>query len=340
MKEIKVALLGFGGIAKSHKKGYDLLAAEGANVRLVAICDINPEQFKKLESGINLGSEGEMSLDDLHAYTDCDEMLAKEKLDMVDICLPTYLHKEYTIRMLRAGKHVLCEKPMALTSEDCAEMIRVAKECDRKLMIGQCLRFEPAYLYLKECIDSGRFGKLKYIHMDRLSPLPKWSFEHWFGDTAKSGGCVLDMHIHDVDMARFLLGEPKAVSCVSYDDTVQWQVVNSRLYYDDVVVIADGSWDESPLKKFYMGFRARFEDAELEMDGSKFTVYPNEGEAYEPELPKQNRMAEEIRLLATLAADPTATNEVNTPESAAATVALCESLRESAAQNGAIVTLA
>ncbi len=340
MKEIRVALLGYGGIAKSHKKGYDLLAAEGTNIRLVAICDINPEQFQKLESGINLGSEGKLSIDDIHTYTDCDGMIANEEIDMVDICLPTYLHKEYTIRMLRAGKHVLCEKPMALSSEDCREMLRVAEECDRKLMVGQCLRFEPAYVYLKECVENGRFGKLKYLHMDRLSSLPQWGFERWFQDTERSGGCLLDMHIHDVDMARFLLGEPWAVSCVSYDDVTRWQVVNSRLYYDDVVVIADGSWDESPSRSFYMGFRARFEGAEVIMDGSNFTVHPNEGEAYSPELPKKNRMAEEIRLLATLVADPTAKNEVNTPESAAMTVALCETLRESAAQNGAIVSLA
>ena len=96
MKEIKAALLGFGGIAKSHKKGYDLLAAEGANVRLVAVCDINPENFKKLDTAINLGSDGDLSLGDLRTYTDCDEMLANEEIDMVDICLPTYLHKEYT----------------------------------------------------------------------------------------------------------------------------------------------------------------------------------------------------------------------------------------------------
>ena len=338
MKEVKVALIGFGGIAKSHKKGYDILAAEGEKVRLVAICDINPEQFKKLESGINLGSEGKLSIADIHTYTDCDEMIANEEIDMVDICLPTYLHKEYAIRMLKAGKHVLCEKPMALCSEDCREMIRVAEECDRKLMVGMCLRFEPSYLYLKKCVDSGCFGKLKYIHMDRLSPLPRWSFEHWFRDTAKSGGCLVDMHIHDVDMARFLLGEPKAVSCMSYDDTVRWQVVNSRFYYNGVMVVVDGSWDEAPARGFSMGFRARFEEAEVVMDGSGVTVYPNEGEAYAPELIKQNRMAEEIRLLAVTIMDPTTKNEVNTPESAAKTIELCEALKTSAYQNGAIVS--
>ena len=217
MKEIKVALIGFGGIAKSHKKGYDLLSKEQAGIKLVAICDVNPEQFKKLDSSINLGSEGTITLEDIHTYTDMETLLANEEFDMADICLPSYLHKEYTVRLLRAGKHVLCEKPMALNSEDCEEMIRVAKECDRQLMIGQCLRFEPSYLFLKECIDDGRFGKLKSLFMDRLSGQPMWGFENWFSDTEKSGGCIMDMHIHDVDMARFLLGEPKAVSCIAYD---------------------------------------------------------------------------------------------------------------------------
>lgn len=339
MKEIKVALLGFGGIAKSHKKGYDLLAAEGANVRLVAVCDINPDQFEKLAAGINLGSEGTLSLADLHTYTDCDEMLAKEEIDMVDICLPTYLHKEYTIRMLKAGKHVLCEKPMALCSADCEEMLRVAKECDRQLMIGQCLRFEPSYLFLKDCIDDGRFGKLRSLFMDRLSGQPKWGFENWFADTEKSGGCIMDMHIHDVDMARFLLGEPTAVSCVAYDGVARWAMENTRLYYDDVMVVANGSWEESGTRKFQMSFIARFEQAEVILDSQGLTVYPNEGEPYAPELSGKNRMAEEIRLLAMTIADPAVKNEANPPESACKTVRLIEKLRESAAQNGAIITL-
>jgi predicted dehydrogenase len=103
---IRVAMIGFGGIAKSHKRGYEILAREGAPIKLVAICDINPEQFTKAQA-INLEGKAKYDLSEQTLYTDLDEMIAKEEFDMVDICLPSFLHREYAIRMLRAGKHVL-----------------------------------------------------------------------------------------------------------------------------------------------------------------------------------------------------------------------------------------
>jgi predicted dehydrogenase len=167
-KVIRVAMIGFGGIAKSHKRGYEILAKEGAPVKLVAICDINPEQFTKAQA-INIEGKSKYDLSEQTLYTDLDEMIAKEDFEMVDICLPSFLHKEYATRMLRAGKHVLCEKPMSLSSADCEEMIATAHECGKKLMIGQCLRFEPLYLVLKNAIEQGTFGKVKNAFFDRLS---------------------------------------------------------------------------------------------------------------------------------------------------------------------------
>ena len=264
-------------------------------------------------------------------------MLAKEDFEMIDICLPTYLHKEYTVRMLRAGKHVLCEKPMSLSAADCDEMIRVAKEENRKLMIGQCLRFDKPYLFFKECIEDGRFGKVKNLFMERLGAHPTWGFENWFADSSKSGGCLLDLHIHDVDMARFLLGEPKAVSALAYDGISRWQMVNSRLLYDDVMVVVNGSWDEAETRGFEVLCRMRFEKAQVVMRGSKITVYPNEGETYEVEIPKCDCYAEEIRLIANTIMDPSIKNDANPPESARNTVALMNKLRDSADLDGQVL---
>ena len=337
-KEIKVAMLGFGGIARAHKKAYWRLAQEGnTGINLVAICDIDPEQFTK-DVAINLGADDSKQEEPIRTYTDLDEMLAKEDFELIDICLPTYLHKEYTIRMLRAGKHVLCEKPMSLKAEDCEEMIRVAKEVDRKLMIGQCLRFDLPYLFFKECIDDGRFGAVKSLFMERLGSHPTWGFEDWFSDEKKSGGCLLDLHVHDIDMARFLLGEPKAVSAVSYDGIARWEVVNSRLFYDGVLVSINGSWDEAPSRGFETLCRMRFEKAQVVMRGSKITVYPNEGEAYEVEIPKRDCYAEEIRMIANLVMDPDLKNEANPPESAKNTVALANKLCESCNLGGQILS--
>ena len=272
-------------------------------------------------------------------FVDCDELIAKENFEMVDICLPSYMHKEYAIKLLAAGKHILSEKPMALSSADALEMLESAKKFGKKLLIGQCLRFEPSYLYLKDCIDGGRFGKLKNLFMNRLSSHPKWGYECWYRKTELSGGCIMDLHIHDVDMARFLLGEPNAVSCVSYDGISNWQVVNSRFYYDDLTVIATGSWDEARSLPFQADFRARFEQASVILDAKGVTVYPDEGEPYQPELLSQKRMDEEIRLLAEMILDPAKDNPSNPPESAYKTIALIEKLRESAEQGGEIIKL-
>ena len=216
MNEVKVAILGFGGIAQSHKHGYDILKAEGFPIKLVALCDIDRSRFFSKQE-INLGEIARGDLDGINLYTDLDEMLANEDIDTVDVCVPTYLHKEYTVKLLRAGKNVQCEKPMSLCYADCEEMLAVANECGKKLMIGQCLHFIEGYQYLKACLDDGRFGKLRNIVFDRLSLLPDWGFEGWYRDVNKSGGAPFDLHIHDIDIANYILGTPKALSSVAMD---------------------------------------------------------------------------------------------------------------------------
>ncbi|MBO5221463.1 MAG: Gfo/Idh/MocA family oxidoreductase [Clostridia bacterium] len=333
MKRVKVCLLGFGGIARSHLKAYHKLTERNAPVDLVAICDIDPSQFTKGVS-MNLGGSGAESLEAYHLYTDAEEMIRNEQPDVVDICLPSFLHCEYAIKMMKMGCNVLSEKPMALSSAQCAEMISVAKETGKYLMVGQCLRFEPAYNFLKDRLSDGSFGPIHYAHFDRLSALPLWGFEQWFRDSERSGGCILDMHIHDVDMVRYLFGEPKSVSAVTTGYECQWQVVNSRFEYENgTLIVADGSWDEARSSKFYAGYRVRFADAEVFYDDSTVTVRPNDGEEYVADLPKSTRMADEIECLALTVLGVSTDQRISATE-AAKTVALVEKLRESAAHNG------
>jgi predicted dehydrogenase len=331
-------MIGYGGIGHAHAEGYRILAERGAPVRLVAVLDINPAKFTGTVE-INTGTGASELPCGAKAYTSLDEMVAAEDFDMVDICLPTYLHKDYAIKFLDMGKHVLSEKPMALSSADCEEMIAAAKRNDRRLMIGQCLRFNSRYECLKECTD-GRYGKLTRLMMHRLSLMPDWGFENWFADHARSGGCILDMHIHDVDMARYLLGEPKAVTCWSENAGVMDdQVQHSHLFYDGCHVTIDGSWNELKGTPFAVGYRARFERAELVLVGNTVTLYEEGKSPVTLELPAKNHMAEEIDFLAHLILDPTAVNEKNPPESAAATVRLIEKLRESARRGSERITL-
>lgn len=339
MKEIRVALIGFGGIARSHAKGYARLAAEGEALRLVAVCDVNPERFTAAVS-MNLGTGKTVLPEGVHTYTDVEELLANETFDMADLCLPTDLHKEYAIRLMEAGKHVLSEKPMALSSAECDEMLAVARKTGMRLMIGQVLRFNASYLYLKECVESGRFGAVRHAFLHRLCGLPRWGYQRWFEDDRRSGGCLLDTHIHDVDMARYLFGEPYAVSTVSIDGDMRWQAQNTRLYYDRILVSINGSWDEASTVPFNAGFRVRFEKASVILENGTLTVYPEgEGEPYTPEIPATDPMTEEIRVFASLVRDPSLPNERNTPESARQSVYLVEHLFESAKRNGEIVRL-
>lgn len=337
MEKVRVCMLGFGGIARSHLAAYRQLEAQGAPVQLVGICDIDERQFGKAQA-TNLGAGTGPDLSGINLYTDDEAMLSAEKPDVVDICLPSFLHEEYSVKMMGLGCNVLCEKPMSLTSDACDRMIAASEKTGKKLMIGQCLRFEPSYLYLKDLVDSGRYGKVRHAFFDRLSALPLWGFEKWFQDTARSGGCVTDMHIHDVDMIRFLFGEPKSVSCVSTEDVTKWQVVNSRFDYGDgTMIFALGSWDEAKTTKFKFSFRVRFDNAQVFSDGKKVTVYPDEGDVFEADLESKNRMAEEILCLCKAVLGEEVSDRIAAKE-AAKTVALVEKLRESADANGAAIS--
>ncbi len=340
MKINRVAILGYGGIARTHKNGYIQLEKEGAPIKLVALCDIDESQFTKTVT-INTGESSAEDLSAYHLYTDFEEMLAKEEIDTVDICLPTFLHKEYTVRALKAGKHVQCEKPMALTSAECAEMIAAAEESGKKLMIGQCLRFNSAYVSLKEYLDSGKAGRILSVRCERYSAMPRWAFEGWFHDYSRSGGEMHDMSIHDYDMIRFLFGEPKKVSAFSVDHEMKEQVSHAVLQYEDGMLVSiGGSWAEAKTFPFTCGIHITAENATVQWTGTMSAprVYPNEGEAYDLPCPPPSHMAEQARYFAGVVLGEHE-NTTNPPESAMQTVALVEKLKESADKGGAVIEL-
>ncbi len=332
MKKIKIAMIGFGGIARAHYAGFLDLKEKNAPVSVVAAFDCNPAQFERMLR-INIGPDPVKLDPSIHTYTDVEALLANEEFDVADICLPSYLHKEYAVKFLRAGKHVLCEKPMALSSDECEEMLAAARESGKQLMIAQCLRFDPEYLFLKKVMDENRFGALKRIEMNRLCAHPEWGFEHWFEDTAKSGGCILDMHIHDLDMARFLFGEVQALSAVTTDGVTRWETVNTRLHFKDVTAVINGSWGETRGTAFVGSYYAVFEQASVYTDAGKLYVHPNGGEAEEIHPEGIDMYAREIEYFAETLLGLHA-NDVNPPESAAESVRVVEALRKSAALGG------
>ena len=333
---LKVAIIGYGGIAGAHAPSWQILEERG-KAKLVAVCDIDPANFTaKAETNISTGRELDPSV---RTYTDYKEMLANEELDLVDICLPTPLHKDVTVDVLNRGINVQCEKPMARNYAQTQEMIAAAEASGKTLMIGLGLRFAVEYEYVKKLIESGEYGRPVAATFHRLSGPPLWSRWHsWYMNHEESGGCLLDMHIHDVDMVRHLFGEPNAVSCVTQDLYAGDDIVHSRFIYDDMAVTAIGDWSLEGMG-FYCDYRVSFEKATVVCEMSKVTVYPRGGEAFEPELDGDNFFTRELTVISNVVAG-NGESVATPPQSAAKSIRLCELLKESADANGAIVSCA
>ena len=328
---LKVALIGYGGIAQSgHIPGYANLEKKG-KAKLVAAFDIEKDSFTK-SLAINIGSSQDIDLG-IRTYTDLEEMLAKEEIDLIDICVPTPFHRGYVVDMLNRGYHVLCEKPMSRTYEDCKAMVEAAQNAKGKLMIAQCVRFFPEYACLKEIVASGQYGNPKAAQFRRLSGPPLWGWNSWYCKEEMSGGALFDMHIHDVDVARYIFGEPEAVSCVTKDFYTGADCVHTNLYYDDFEVTAIGDWslEGMPFKADYI---VALEKATIAADAGVVTVYPrNGGEAYQPELSTTSAYEAEIEFFVDTITSG-AKNEKNPPESAALSLKLVETLSASAKKKG------
>jgi predicted dehydrogenase len=160
----------------------------------------------------NFGEAGGLqNLSGVRTHNALEALLADPEVDLVDICLPSYMHREVAQRALAHGKHVLVEKPIALTVEDADEMIHAAKAAGRLLMVGQVLRFFPELAFIKEVMEGGEYGRLLGAHLKRIISRPNWSGDNWFSDPVKTGGPVIDLHIHDADFVQYLFGMPNAV---------------------------------------------------------------------------------------------------------------------------------
>jgi predicted dehydrogenase len=329
---LKAAIIGYGGISAAHEKGYMRLEADGL-VKLCAACDVREDAFDTRKK-INIEEGSSLAKTNFKRYTDLDEMLANEELDFVDICVPSYLHKEISIKVLDKGINVLCEKPMALSSADCDEMLEAEKRSGKHFMIAQVLRFAPEYEFLKECIDDGRYGKVLTAFFERNSAQPLWGFENWYLDYNRCGGGITDIHIHDVDMVRYLFGEPDAVSCRASDCHTRYDFIHTDLYYGKTRITAHGGWSGARIK-FAASYKVDFEKATVIYEGAKVTVYPidEKDEPFTPKFSGYTWYTGEIAFFCDII-EGRVVNTKNPASSAANTVRLIEAMKRSADMGG------
>jgi predicted dehydrogenase len=218
---IGLAIVGAGFMGSAHAGNYAALA-DRVDVRWV--CSRTSERAAKV--GEPLGAT---------VTTDLDDVLNDPEVAAVDICLPTYLHREAAERALGADKHVFLEKPIALTPEDADAIVRAADESGRVFMVGLVLRFWPEYVELGRRLAAGELGRPLAISTHRLSPPADWN--DWMGDSSLSGGVAVDLLVHDFDQMNRLLGKAKSVFAV---EPTPGHVV-ATVAYDGADGIAEGS---------------------------------------------------------------------------------------------------
>src|SRR6202011_195373 len=191
---MRIGVLGSGFMGRTHTRAY----AKIPGVDVAAVSSRHLDKAEKLAGEVGA-----------RATTDDRTIIDDPTIDAISNTLPTHLHPASTIAALTAGKHVLLEKPFALTAPECDSMIAAAKAGGRFLMVAHVLRFWGDYVSLVEFVQSGRLGKpLSAIAM-RLSQMPACA--DWFLDPAQSGGVVLDLSVHDFDVLNWVLGAPKSV---------------------------------------------------------------------------------------------------------------------------------
>jgi len=294
---MRVGIVGFGFMGRIHYACWRRLG----DAQIVAVCDVNPAVFEKGTAG---GGNIEGAADDvdfaaLEIYSDFEKMLSRANLDAVSITLPTFLHADSSIKALEAGVNVLCEKPMALNTAECDRMIKTAEATSKVLQIGHCLRFWPEYAEAGRILAGGAYGKVIAATFQRLCARPQWAWDGWAVDERRSGGMVLDLHIHDTDFVQHIFGMPRGVRSFTANESGQevTHVVTHYLYGDEKAVTAEGSWAAMPSFGFEMSFNILLERASLVYDRTRepaLRVCPAEGEAFEPDLPVEDGYFYEI----------------------------------------------
>lgn len=271
---LKVGLVGYGFMGHMHADCY--LASGQATI--AAVADI--QSGKRDEAATAFGCP---------VFESLQALLDSVDVDIVDICLPTGLHESHAVLALQRGKHMICEKPMALTVEACDRIIEAAEKSPAKAMVAHVIRFWPEYQVIKRIVDSGEIGAVQWVSAKRLSPLPMWSWEDWIIDAVRAGGAILDMAIHDVDYIAYLIGSPGKITSVGAPNA-GLGVISLGTHHAggarSSVEVSFGFPQDFP---FTMSLLVAGERGAIKFDSSQspsLVVYPASGGSYIPDVPK------------------------------------------------------
>ncbi len=265
-KPINVGVIGLGFMGQTHLRCYQAADAAGYRNRLVAVCDSSPERRAgQAEASGNIATGEGAAFDPklVRAYAQPAEILADAEVELVSICTPTDSHADLAITALEAGKHVLVEKPVAVRSADVQRVADAARASDRLCMPGMCIRFWPAWSWLREQVVAETFGKVRSATFHRLASPPGWSSQ-FYTDDSRTGGALVDLHIHDADFVRWVFGDPESV--VSAGSPGHLTTIYRYGSNGPGHVVAEGGWDHTPGFEFRMRYVVLFDRATADFD--------------------------------------------------------------------------
>lgn len=259
-KKINIAVVGLGFMGVTHLRCYQKIS----RARIVAVCD----PVRLPENGVLGGVNGNIQKSSalvlgpgVKSYTDFSTLLADPAVHVVDLCSPTALHPEQAIAALKAGKHVLCEKPLAKNSGDAKKVLAALATTKKILMPAMCMRFWPGWAELKKIVAEKTYGKVLAANFRRLSAKPAWG-----SNGVHAGGALYDLHIHDTDFVNFLFGRPESVFSNGVQDKAGNidHVVTQYFFPRGPMVCAEGSWLAAT--GFNMAFTLHCERATIDFD--------------------------------------------------------------------------
>jgi predicted dehydrogenase len=283
---VRIGIVGIGFMGRIHY----LASRHLKGAKVTAVCSRDKAKLAGdwTNTRGNFGPEpGRVDLTGVKTYESYDAMLADPELDLIDVCNPTNLHPEFAVAALKAGKHVLVEKAIALQPAQADAMLAAAKAAGKLLMVAHVLPFFPEFRFAADAVRSGRYGKLLGAHFTRVIAKPDWSAE--IADASKTGGPAVDLHIHDTHFIGLLAGVPKQVfSAGTVDGDAVTYLTTSYLYGPGGPAVTCSSGAVAAAgRPFVHGFDIYLEKATLAYSsaGIPLSVFGADGSATKPELP-------------------------------------------------------
>ena len=332
---VGIGIIGMGFMGQTHARAYTAAAAAGFPGAIRAVCDRDPERRtgKPTAAGnIKSGPDEQRLFDpaEVAGYADPTELLADPAVGLVSICTHTDTHVDLAIRALDAGKHVLVEKPVAVTVPAIERLAARAAESDRLCVPAMCIRHWPGWSDLVRMVGSGEHGRVVHARFERLGAPPAWAGD-FYADPSRSGGAIFDLHVHDADFALALFGRPDSVSSIGDPRHIATQM----RYPGGPAVATEGGWLNDRSFPFRMAFVVEFERAVVAFDSSRdpvMTLHTN-GEPSPIELPGLTGYDVQARAMINAAATGQGKESLPTLVDALAVTRLIEAERASASES-------